>query len=178
VLGALGDGAGAPAPSLVPVKVKGLSGVLQLSSQGSTSCALVSNGNVMCWGGDGDGELGNNEKTEGPHPTPAKVKQLTGARSISESGDTSCAVLTSGEVNCWGGGTDGQLGNGKFFSIPLPQHVKTLAGAVVVAAGGFSTCAVLTSGAVSCWGANSAGELGHGTVSKATALPVSVKGLP
>ena len=63
----------------------------------------------------------------------------------------------------------------RWRTIPLPQHVKTLT--VAVAAGNFSASAVVASGAVSCWGDNEAGELGHGTVSKGSALPVSVKGL-
>ncbi len=46
-------------------------------------------------------------------PTP---KPLTGARSVTEGIGNSCAILTSGRVDCWGSGYDGQLGNGTFYT--------------------------------------------------------------
>ena len=41
---------------------------------------------------------------------------LTGVRSVTGGGAGSCALLTSGKVDCWGLGQFGQLGNGKFYT--------------------------------------------------------------
>ena len=37
---------------------------------------------------------------------------LTGVTSLVSDGDGYCALLTSGGVDCWGNGADGELGNG------------------------------------------------------------------
>jgi alpha-tubulin suppressor-like RCC1 family protein len=74
------------------------------------------------------------------------------------------AVLTDGRVQCWGGTSDGQLGNGVRGpgGISTPVFVSNLNGAVSVTAGYGHTCAVLSDGSVWCWGSNKDGELGNG----------------
>jgi hypothetical protein len=74
-----------------------------------TSCALLSNGTVDCWGANTGGNLGNGTKT-GPdacsgYPcsrTPVAVTGLTGVRAISVGGGTTFAVLLNGTVDWWG----------------------------------------------------------------------------
>jgi hypothetical protein len=39
---------------------------------------------------------------------------LTGVRSVTGGSLSSCALLTSGKVNCWGYGSGGELGDGRF----------------------------------------------------------------
>ena len=36
-------------------------------------------------------------------------------KSIVSNGSSYCALLTSGRVDCWGYGNDGELGNGQFY---------------------------------------------------------------
>ena len=81
-----------------------------------------------------------------------------------------CALLTNGEVHCWGDGTKGQLAIGNTLVLgdsanELPTPVAKFGGLVVDVAvgGGFSTgatCAVLADGAVRCAGDNAQGQLG------------------
>jgi alpha-tubulin suppressor-like RCC1 family protein len=46
---------------------------VQVAASSSTTCALVKDGSVECWGGNGHGELGQGTRDEAPHPTPVRV---------------------------------------------------------------------------------------------------------
>ena len=41
---------------------------------------------------------------------------LSGVAGLTGDQDGYCAMLTAGEVNCWGAGATGDLGNGQFYS--------------------------------------------------------------
>ncbi len=87
----------------------------------------------------------------------------------------SCAVLATGRVKCWGGNSNGQLGDGTQSDADEPVAVVGLSDITAVNAGGAHTCAISKAGAVWCWGWNYSGQLGDGT--KIDRLkPVSVIG--
>lgn len=48
-------------------------------------------------------------------PGAAQSPGLSGVVSVVGDGSTNCALLTSGGVDCWGLGDDGELGNGLFY---------------------------------------------------------------
>lgn len=66
-----------------------------------------------------------------------------------------CAKLSDGRVACFGGGTEGQLGNGDALDQIAPVTVldlgQSVASAALVAAGGAHSCAIVA-GEVYCWG--------------------------
>jgi alpha-tubulin suppressor-like RCC1 family protein len=80
----------------------------------------------------------------------------------------SCALLSSGEVRCWG--APGRIG---------PGGVPIAAGATALAAGADHTCALDGAGGVRCWGTNGSGQLGDGTTADSsapvTAIPSGVQ---
>jgi alpha-tubulin suppressor-like RCC1 family protein len=88
-----------------------------------------------------------------------------------------CVALTSGLGQCWGAGSNGQLGNG-ITANPVPYYVAGLQNAVDVTASfdGNYSCARLSDGTARCWGANTFGGLGDGTTATRS-LPVVVSGL-
>ncbi|MGL4230048.1 MAG: RCC1 domain-containing protein [Casimicrobium sp.] len=85
----------------------------------------------------------------------------------------SCAVLSSGGVNCWGFGGSGRLGQGSTENSLTPVPVVGLLDATAVEAGAGHSCALSQGGAVWCWGSSGNGQLGNGS-NAASAVPVSV----
>lgn len=88
-----------------------------------------------------------------------------------------CAVTTTGGAMCWGGGLQGQLGDGTGSDIPSPTGVLGLSSGVSQIAVGYThACALTTSGGVKCWGTGSQGRLGDGFDTRRNS-PVDVVGL-
>ena len=83
-----------------------------------------------------------------------------GAQSVAGGYNHSCAVVNGG-VQCWGGNSSGQLGNGSTTASLVPlQSTAPGSGAAAVAVGFDHTC-VVVNGGVQCWGGNVTGQLGN-----------------
>ena len=67
--------------ALIPLSVKAMSVALG----GSHSCALLSNGRVMCWGRNNYGQLGDESVDD--RTTPVEVSGLTKVKSIALGND-------------------------------------------------------------------------------------------
>jgi alpha-tubulin suppressor-like RCC1 family protein len=172
----LGNGGGGS--SATPVDVASLGGTaIQVAAGDSYACAILLGGAVRCWGANGGGQLGDGTNT--PRPVPTDVATLGGtATHISATFDShTCAVLSTGDIRCWGNGTSGQLGNGGVVSSSSPVTVSALGGvATMVRVSVDNTCALLADGSARCWGRNSVGQNGDGTTTQHT-TPVAVVSL-
>lgn len=175
-MGQLGDDSTTRRTS--PVQVVGLtSGVRAISSAGDSyhTCALV-NGGVQCWGRNAHGELGNS--STGASHVPVPVSGLSsGVIGLSVGGSHTCALLTGGDIRCWGYNFSGQLGINP--EVSMEEHapgeaIVGLGGPVQAMALGQEHTCVLVGGGVKCWGSNSEGELGAPAVEGATHIPTSV----
>ncbi len=207
--GELGDGtfyATAPFGSAVPVAVLGvggsgtLGGVASLVNEapGGSMCALLNSGGVDCWGYGAQGELGDGTfYATAPFGSAVPVAvlgvggsgTLGGVVSLVNDGDTYCAVLFSGGVDCWGEGDSGELGDGSYDGSAVPVAVLGVGGggtlgdvaSLVHGAQDLGYCALLTSGGVDCWGDGFYGQLGDGTFyttgDGGSAVPVVVLGV-
>jgi alpha-tubulin suppressor-like RCC1 family protein len=193
--GQLGDGTTTNRLSPVPVlKSPGgpaLTGVQALTLNGHHSCALVSGGEVRCWGDNGYGQLGDGTTTQRLSPVPVLQSPgglpLTGVQALALGGWHNCALLNGGEVRCWGSNTVGQQGDGTTTDHLTPVPVlespggPPLTGMQAIALGAAHSCAWVRGGEVRCWGWNDFGQLGDGTITqRLSPVPVlqSPGGLP
>lgn len=174
----LGTGGGA-VPSLDPIAI---------SAGGRHTCALLENWSVKCWGANGSGQLGiGNTANRGDDPVemgnllPAvNVGPGVTVSQVEAGSYHTCALLSDGNVKCWGSNAFGQLGVGlpnsglteaigdgpfEMGANLSPVDLGTGRTATAISAGGFHTCAVLDNGQVKCWGLNTSGQLGVGNTS-------------
>jgi alpha-tubulin suppressor-like RCC1 family protein len=129
------------------------------------TCALLDTGEVLCWGDDTAGMLGIGL---GPWRLQPYMAVGLGAAAVAvASGHTlACAILTAGDVWCWGSNVAGGLGIGSADASTraVPTSPVDLAGhaARAITVGDSHVCVVLDSGELKCWGENTSGQLGLG----------------
>ena len=132
---------------------------------------MSAGGGLSCWGGNGQGQLGDGTRRDRltPAPVPGSFRSVvTGSRHT-------CAI-SGGRVLCWGDNSFGQLGDGSRQARTEPAAVTGLPAAPVrLAAGAVHTCALLEGGTAWCWGQNLHGQLGDGT-NENRAAPSQVAG--
>ena len=193
--GELGDNRASGYDSLGPVLVNRVSGISALSGRSVValaagakhSLALCSDGTLAAWGYNGDGELGDNTRTERFVPVPVNtapgVSTLYGNAvvAIAAGENHSLALCSDGTVAGWGYNGYSQLGDNTSTGRLVPVGVNTNAGVsalygktvVAVAAGQYHSLALCTDGTVVAWGYNAYGQLGDNTTTTRRA-PVAV----
>ncbi|MBX3246420.1 MAG: hypothetical protein KF901_04485 [Myxococcales bacterium] len=133
------------------------------------TCARRENGQVLCWGNNSEGELGDGIQVhEACRPTGVTPGDCT-ARPVvvvgvdanvisARAGFQTCAI-TDEDTRCWGlsdvppPGSEGR--QQRFVAVPIAG----LSPAAEVQAAGSTTCVRLLSGTVACTGANGFGQL-------------------
>lgn len=136
------------------------------------SLALSSDGSVLGWGENGEGELGDGTTTD--HYTPVYVSDGQGGKvddvEMIAAGYYSSYALRNGQILTWGRGYSGVLGNGSHSSTSIPEFVldenrDPISDIKAVVAGPSHTLALGGDGRLLTWGLNSDGQLGDGTSS-------------
>lgn len=177
-----GDEPGEMGEALRPVDLGTGAFVRSVAAAGLVTCAVLDNGGVKCWGGNGLGQLGTGDSSElgvlsSQMGNNLSYLDLGTGRSVrhlamSRRGAFICAILDDDALKCWGDGEFGALGLGDRenrgddpgeMGDNLPS-VSLGTGEIPVALGlgGAHSCAILQGGAVKCWGNNPYGELGLG----------------
>jgi alpha-tubulin suppressor-like RCC1 family protein len=137
------------------------------------SCALLADGQVICWGGGARGQLGGGDGVS--RPVPGAAVALGGKAVALAAGDHhACALRDDRQIACWGANDRGQLGLGDTEDRLAPAVVPGGARrAVAVSARVDSTCVLLDDQAIGCWGANDRGKLGLGDANDRAAPPAA-----
>jgi alpha-tubulin suppressor-like RCC1 family protein len=120
----LGDGTTTNSP--IPVDVIGLgAGVAVITAGFMDTCAVTTGGAVKCWGYNLNGQLGDGTTTNSTTPVTA-IGLGAGVAAVSVGEESTCAVTTSGAVECWGSNLSGQLGDGTTTNSTTPVAVVGL----------------------------------------------------
>ena len=175
--GRLGNGLTLP-DVLVPSPTTNTSAFIRVSAGGVHSCGIRSDGLAFCWGGNGSGQLGNNDGTFTEQSNPVAVANSLHFAEISAGGSAeTCGVTTAGTGFCWGLASFGRLGNGTDVGnfIAPSLVVGGLTFTSIRAGTTFSTCGRATNGAF-CWGNNFDGQAGNGLIGVHSAIPIRVIG--
>jgi alpha-tubulin suppressor-like RCC1 family protein len=161
------------APGEIMLPCAHMTGVTHVRGGDSHTCA-VAGGNVYCWGGNGNGELGYAVDSS-PHPFPSPVP-LTNATRVAAGNGISCAV-DSQLAKCWGSNDADRLGSNQTGTQLLtPTSVCTttncsslFTNVIAISTVDESNCAVNASGEVRCWGHNGTSQLGDGSTTSTKA---------
>ncbi|MBK6809714.1 MAG: hypothetical protein IPG81_12560 [Sandaracinaceae bacterium] len=186
--GEVGDGPDDGAMEPLPTPVVGLDGAsasaTQVASGRSFSCALLTTGQVHCWGGDVVGQLGDGNDDNANESAPVPMDANSGVRHVVTAQWGTCATLESGAALCWGGDATGRVGDGdddeatEFAPVPVVGLDGVAGAALEVHTSSGHSCALMATGAVVCWGSDALGQLGNGAGGPAVQhAPVGVVGL-
>ena len=157
----------------------------------ASTCAVLDNGAVKCWGSNFYGELGLGDTKDRGYQSGQMGDDLpavdlgagrTAHAIAAHSGGASfCALLDNDTLKCWGENVFGELGLGDAIprgSLPnqMGDNLPALnlgSGRTVraVAAGVAANCALLDNGTVKCWGIDNYGQLGLGDAINRGGLP-------
>ncbi|TAL02756.1 MAG: hypothetical protein EPO08_06135 [Rhodospirillaceae bacterium] len=154
------QGKARPEPRIIP----GLFHVAKVAAGHELTCALLENGQVICWGSELYGGIGHHGYADFG---PSLVWSVEGAVDVAVGFHSVCAVLKTGMIRCWGDNTGGKLGigtsrdsNGLDVDAEAIGPVHKISNAVSVAVGWMMACALTREGTVYCWGDNALGEIG------------------
>ncbi|WCL51162.1 RCC1 domain-containing protein [Leptospira sp. GIMC2001] len=148
--------------------------IAQLTAGSNFSCALFISGDVQCWGSGNNGRLGYGNTNSVGDGVGISIQEA-GILPIGENviqvhagSDHACALLSSGNVRCWGSGNSGKLGYNNIdnvgdgiTSIQSAGNINIGGTVTHLAVGSDHNCALLSTGTVRCWGFNASGQLGY-----------------
>ena len=152
-----------------------LSGVTHINGGSSlcyanaTTCAILDDETLWCWGsgGSGGGPVGLfHDGDQGAHPFAQQMNEsagvpLTDVEAVSIGSRHACVLRDGGQVWCWGVNVGGPLGQGDQVSRDYPVQVTLPGAASQITAGADVTCAHVNDN-VFCWGSNNSGQVGIG----------------
>ncbi len=141
-----------------------------------SACGLVQasgidvDGTIYCWGSNMRAQLGSGVLGSAASLVPVPIASTFRYVTLSAGSTAMCAIRTTGEVDCWGDDSYGDMGHGYD---PAPFEVQPAPGAVpgvqlIASTTGLSaslgaTCGLEPGGDTVCWGHNFNGQVGDGT---------------
>jgi alpha-tubulin suppressor-like RCC1 family protein len=183
--GQLGLGLYSPGGNLA-TPVPNITGAQWISAGYGHSLLVNSDGTVLAWGDNFNGQLGNGDPIWGPgdppmpylgSPAPVRVTGLSNITAAAAGFGHSLALDAEGRVYSWGADWSAWLDGGAVRTRAVPQLIAGLTEVRALAAGVDHSLAVGKDGTVWAWGNNRFGQLGNGRLEPASE-PVLVEGIP
>jgi alpha-tubulin suppressor-like RCC1 family protein len=140
------------------------------------TCALASDQNVYCWGGNSTGQLGNGTSIDSNIPVAidkSGVLKNKLIKAVFANHNSTCVIANDDKAYCWGYLT----GDGTSIARTSPVAIKTgviLADKKIrnISMGSFSVCVIADDLAGYCWG----DMPGNGTVSSSSPVAIRTSG--
>jgi alpha-tubulin suppressor-like RCC1 family protein len=138
-----------------------------ISSGGRSTCGITVDAVMLCWGYNGEGQLGLGQEAQGSGPVfafpqPSAATGNLTFRQIVASLYHACAVTISSIGYCWGVNHDGRLGNNTVTPATAPTQILSALSFRMMAVSRNHTCALSLSDRVYCWGYSGDGQVGIG----------------
>jgi len=148
-----------------------LNNIIALAVGGNHSLALKSDGTVIAWGYNGNGQLGDGTNIQRVNPQLLRDNNgvaITGIVAIAAADRHSLALKSDGTLLAWGYNGYGQLGDGTTTQrnrvrIVVDENFIPVTGLTAIAADGDHSLALMSDGSVRAWGRNDNGQLSNGT---------------
>lgn len=164
--GQLGQNAVAgPTPAKTEVSLP--SDAVALVAGSDHTCVALDDGMaVRCWGRNTNGQIGDGTTSNRQLPAALADPLPAAVVAMDSSVDTTCALLASGELWCWGGLNASDLGIDIDTNTPLtaPQRVPATDAlpepVTRFGVGSRHLCAAASTGRLWCWGRNSSWQVG------------------
>jgi alpha-tubulin suppressor-like RCC1 family protein len=167
-------------PSLTTVayaatQVAGIDDAVHVVASVASTCVLRRSGDVMCFGTDADGELGNGTVDDFlAYATPSIVALGAKAHALYGGGQGTFCAATERGPKCWGWNRRGVAGTGvdspavaSPASIDAHHHAR-------LAFGGAAACSWTHDAGGACWGYGASGQLANGGADSLVPVPLSV----
>jgi alpha-tubulin suppressor-like RCC1 family protein len=161
-----------------------LDGVQDVALGQCSLCALRRGGDVLCWGLESQGALGNGTiASDEAIRVPTPVVDTSGVGTLGDviglrgRGDRYCARRSTGDAVCWGSNPNGTLGNGGTADTGVPTFVLGVGGTghlepLVDIKADFTSCGVTAEHRAFCWGSDQ-----FGIVAAASTTAVAIPGV-
>src|SRR5450759_3831659 len=122
--GQLGNGTTTNSSTPVQVSLPSGTTVTAIAGGGAHSLALTSSGQVLAWGSNSSGQLGNGTTTQSSTPVAVRLPSGSTVTAIAGGGSHSLALTSTGQVLAWGYNYNGELGNGTITNSSTPVAVS------------------------------------------------------
>ena len=144
----MGYATGSPAVPSVPA-TPFLQDVRAVDVGANHACAIKTDGKLLCWGGNRDGQLGIGKQDSVTYPTPEEVPGITVDQVVT--GPRATCAVSNGEVWCWGYKPLTGTGSGGGF-VTSPTRAGTLTNIKKVHVNQSYAYAIGNDGSVWFWG--------------------------